>query len=395
MARRLRIALLIESSRWYPQELQRGIAAYARAHGPWSFYHQMRALGDTAPAWLKGWACDGILARIESRRLIRQIKKMAVPTVDLYGMYGAEGISTVDNDNQAIAQLAANHLLERGFKQFAYCGFANIHYSDGRRAGFVRHLAEAGYEVAVYDGPPHARTVDLSSVEVASLLRERELANWIASLPKPLGLMACDDARAQQVLNACGQYGIAVPDELAVIGVDNDEILCELSDPPLSSIDSNAQKIGYEGAALLHRLIEGESPPAEKVLVGPRTVVVRQSTDVLAIADSRVAAAMHFIRQRACDGILIEDVLQHLGLSRSTLERRFTELLGRSPRAEIARVQLQRVKELLRTTDFSLVKIARLAGFNYVESMYYAFKKATGQTPGQYRKQSQEPQSRH
>jgi LacI family transcriptional regulator len=395
MAKRLKIALLIESSRWYPWELQRGIAAYARAHGPWSFYHQIRALDDTAPAWLKKCGCDGILARIESRKLIRQIKKMAVPTVDLYGMYGVEGICTVDNDHQAIAQLAANHLLERGFKRFAYCGFANIHYSEQRRAGFVQCLAEAGHEVTVYAGPPYAHTVNLFSIEGASLVRERELAGWIASLPKPIGLMACDDARAQQALNACGQYGIAVPDEVAVIGVDNDEVLCELSDPPLSSIDSNASKIGYEGAALLHRIIEGEEPPAEEVLVRPRNVVVRRSTDVLAVTDSRVAAAMHFIREHACDGILIDDVLQHLRLPRSTLERRFTKLLGHSPRAEIARVQLQRVKELLRTTDFSLAKIARLAGFNYVESMYYAFKKATGRTPGQYRKQSQEPQSRH
>ena len=387
MAEHLKIVLLMESSRWYPQQVQRGIAAYARAHGPWSFYHQMRALADAAPTWLGSLGGDGILTRIESRKLLDQIKRLNLPTVDLYGMYPAEGIFTVDNNHQSIARLAADHLLECGFKHFAFCGFKGIHFSEQRGESFVRYLAEAGYEVATCNGPSCSRTVNLRSMEITTLLHERELAEWLKSLPKPLGIMACDDSRAQQVLNACGQYDIVVPDEVAVIGVDNDEVLCELSELPLSSIDPDAKKIGYEGASLLHRIINGEDLPLEKVLVEPRGVVVRQSTDVVAIADSQVAAAMHFIRQHACDGILIEDVLQHLRLSRSTLERRFTELLGRSPRAEINRVQLERVKELLRTTNFSLAKIARLAGFNYTESMCYAFKKTTGQTPGQYRKQ--------
>jgi LacI family transcriptional regulator len=387
VAKRLRIALLIESSRQYPQQLQRGIAAYAQAHGPWSFYHQMRALGDAAPAWLKSWGCHGILARIESAKMARQIKKMHLPTVDLYGMYDIEGVCVVDNDNQAIAELAAKYLIERGFRNFAYCGFPGIHYSDQRCKYFVQFLAEAGYEVSTYDGPPRSHAVDLSSVEVASLLRERELANWLESLPKPLGLFACDDSRAQQVLNACGQYNIAVPDEVAVIGADNDEPLCELSDPPLSSIDSDAQRIGYEGACALHRLIEGEKPPSSRILIGPKGVVVRQSTNVIPVADSRVAAAMHFIRQHACDGIVVDDVLRHVRVSRSTLERRFADAFDRSPRAEIHRIQIQRVKELLKTTDFSLAKIARLAGFNHTESLCYSFKNATGLTPGQFRKQ--------
>jgi LacI family transcriptional regulator len=391
MARRLRIALLMESSRWYSQQMQRGIAAYAMAHGPWLFYHQMRALSDAAPAWLRGFQCDGILARIESRKLLGQIKRLALPTVDLYAMYSVKGIFPIDNDNQVIAQSAANHLLERGFTNFAFCGYSGVHFSEQRCAYFAGYLAGKGFEVAVYNGPPRPRTIDLSAMEVASLMRERELAKWIQSLSKPVGLLGCDDSRAFQVLNACGQYGVAVPDEVAVIGVDNDEVLCGLSNPPLSSIDPDAQKIGYEGAALLHRIIDGETVSSEKVLVPSCRVVVRQSTNVLAMADSRVAAAMHFIRQHACDGIVVEDVLRELRLSRSTLERRFAEMLGRSPKAEINRVQLERVKDLLRTTDFPLAKIARLAGFSYVESMYYAFKKATGQTPGQYRKQPKMP----
>jgi len=195
---------------------------------------------------------------------------------------------------------------------------------------------------------------------------------------------------AHQILSACTECGIAVPDEVAVIGVDNDEVLCELSNPPLTSIDPNAQEIGYEMAALLHRIIIGEDPLAGTVRIRPRGVVVRQSTEVTAIADSDTATAVHYIRKHACDGIGVEDVLRNVQLSRSTLDRRFARFVGHSPREEITRVRLQRVKELLITTDFTLVKIAELSGFEYVEYMCDLFKRTTGRTPGQFRK---EPQS--
>ena len=180
-----------------------------------------------------------------------------------------------------------------------------------------------------------------------------------------------------------------MPDEVAVIGADNDEVLCELSDPPLSSVDLNGQKIGYEAAALLDEMINGSRQSRRHIRVKPAGVVVRQSTDVLAISDPAVARAEHFIRLHACDGIGVEEVVKQVRLSRRTLERRFTKVLGRPPGDEITRVRLGRIKDLLRTTDFSLAKIAGLTGFDYVESMHYFFKENTGQTPGQYRKKEQ------
>jgi LacI family transcriptional regulator len=198
--------------------------------------------------------------------------------------------------------------------------------------------------------------------------------------------MAPNDVRAQQVLNACTRRGIAVPDEAAVIGVDNDEVLCELSDPPLSSVDLDGREIGHQAAFMLDEIINGRRLSTPHVRIKPRGVVVRQSTDVLAISDAAVARAMHFIRLHACDGIGVENVVEQAGLSRRTLERRFLKALGRSPSDEIARVRLRHIKELLHTTDFSLSKIAALAGFRYVESMHYFFKENAGQTPGQYRR---------
>ena len=203
-----------------------------------------------------------------------------------------------------------------------------------------------GCRARVYEGLPPLHVAEISSIEE---IQEREdaIAGWLRSLPKPVGLMAYNDRCAYQVIAACGSRGIAVPDEVAVIGVDNDEVLCELSDPPLSSVDPNAQRIGYETAALLHRLILGDPPQKSPVLVQPLGVIARESTDAIAIADSQTAAAVRYIRRYACDGLQIKELLRNVEISRSTLERRFARYLGRSPRAEITRVQLRRVKELL------------------------------------------------
>jgi LacI family transcriptional regulator len=218
--------------------------------------------------------------------------------------------------------------------------------------------------------------------------REGELVWWLQSLPKPVGLMACNDLRAHQVLMACDENDLAVPEEVAVIGVDNDEAICGLSRPPLSSIDQNAEEVGYQAAALLDRLMQGGAPPQEKLIVEPSSVVARQSTDVVAVADADVAAALHHIREHACDGLSVNELLASVAMSRRTLERRFASLLGRSPKDEIARVQVGHVKRLLTMTDYPLAKIAQLTGFGYVESMCVLFKNMVGQTPGQYRRQN-------
>lgn len=387
MARRLKIALLIGASRQYRRDLLRGIADYARVHGPWSFYHEEQMHGSAVPPWLKHWKGDGILARIESPKQLDAIRRKRLPTVDLLGKFHVDGIPTFDNDNRAIARLAAEHLRERGFEQFAYCGLAGVHYSDNTGACFVEYLAGAGYTVSLYDRSSR-RVVAAATAEKQGLLGEDDLGRWLVSLPKPVGLLACNDLRAQQVLNACNHHEIAVPDEVAVLGADNDEVLCGLSDPPLSSIDPDARRMGHEGAALLERMIDGERPPCEKILIQPAGVVARRSTDVLAIPDRAVATAVQFIREHAREGLGVEQVLRRVRLSRSTLERRFEKYLGRSPKAEILRVQLQHVKQFLIETDYPLPQVAELSGFKHVENMCHFFKRRMGMTPGQFRRQS-------
>ncbi len=382
------VALLIESSRGYGRGLLRGVARYARTRGPWALYFQERGMADASPSWLGEWRGDGIIARVETRALEKAIFATGLPAVDLRGKLDLS-LPLIETNDRAVCRLAADHLLERGFRQFAYCGFAGANYSIRRLRYFPTMIEQAGHSCHIY--PSDANGDDPYSspqkeVEQHGILYEDQVARWIASLPKPIGIMACNDIRGQQVLNACRAIGVAVPDEVAVIGVDNDEILCELSDPPLSSVAPDTLRIGFEAAALLDRMMRGEKPPADKLFVQPKGVVTRQSTDVTAIEDRDIARAVRLIRQRACGGLTVEKVLDEIPLSRSTLDRRFREALGRSPKAEIARVRLERVKELLTETDFTLAEIARRTGFRHPEYLSATFKRELGVTPGEFRR---------
>jgi LacI family transcriptional regulator len=388
------VALLVEWSRVYGRGVLRGIGQYVQAHGRWKVYHTERRLSDTAPAWLRKWRGDGIIARIENPRLAAQIKRMRLPCVDLFEHPRTSRVPAVLTDNRAIARLAAEHLIERGLHHFAYCGLPGIYSSDERCRHFVAHLAAAGHQVHVYTPPRRRRTPLIAASEDYELQREDAMVRWLRALPKPVGLMACNDLRAHQILMVCDQNQLAVPEELAVIGVDNDEVICGLSRPPLSSIEQNPEEVGYQAAALLDRLMQGDAPKrsrhtpcADQVIVEPRGVVARQSTDVVAVPDADLAVALHYIRQHACDGLLVADLPARTAMSRRTLERRFASRLGHSPKDEIDRVQLGHVKRLLAMTDYPLAKVAQLTGFRYVESMCALFKRTTAQTPGQYRRE--------
>jgi LacI family transcriptional regulator len=300
--------------------------------------------------------------------------------VDLNDLYPGLGLPRIWSDMQAIGRLGAEHLLERGFQHLAFCGFSGETWSYGRRDGFCTAVRGAGFDASAYESPwlaHHAPDWDKD---------QRRIVNWIRSLPKPLGVMACNDVRGQQVINACRNAGVVVPEEVAVLGVDNEQVLCELCDPPLSSVAPNPRRIGFEAAELLDRLMKGERVPNEERTIEPLGVVTRQSTDVLRIDDADMAGALRLIRERACSGVTVEEVADHVAVSRSLLERRFRKYLGRSPQVEIRLAQLKRVKQLLAETDLSLEAIAPLAGYVHPEYMSVVFKRLVGQTPGEYRR---------
>ncbi len=382
-----RVALLIESSRSYGRELLMGIAKYLRIHGPWSVEFEEGDPSEIFPVWFDRWEWDGIIARVSNSEMAEAVKATGAPVIDLSGNLPGADFLRIRSDEDAVGRLAAEHLLERGFHHFAFCGYEGMDWSDLRRESFEQRVEEEGFKSAVFEG---SRLEPASSLtdQASGADQERDLMEWLRSLPKPCGIMACNDARGRQVLTCCRKVDVDVPDEVAVIGVDRDEIFCELSDLPLSSVVLNTQQIGFESAALLAKLMAGGTAESSSILVDPMGVMARQSTDVLAIDDPHIATALKYIREHACQGLDVGALLKAVPLSRSVLERRFSQLLGKSPKAEILRVQLDRVCRLLAESDLPISEVAEKSGFEHPEYMSRLFKKKIGITPGEFRKRS-------
>jgi LacI family transcriptional regulator len=379
MAKRPHVALLIETSNSYARGLLRGVYAYLREHRPWSIYLPEQGRGDAPPTWLKSWHGDGIIARIENARIAKAVRETGAPAVDVSAARLMPELPCIETDNEAITRLAFDHLFERGFRNLAYCGDDRFQWSIERALWFGEMAREAGCSLAVY--PPDRRR----ATSIAWEQEEKELAAWLRHLPKPCGLMACYDIRGRQVLDVCRRGGVAVPDELAVVGVDNDDLLCSLTDPPLTSVTPDTHRTGFEAAELLDQLMAGRKVAGGLCRIKPTGIVTRQSTDVLATADAEVSSAVRYIRDHACDGIKVDDVLKIVPVSRRILESRFKKMLGHTPHEEILRVQLQRVRQLLEETDLSLSVIADRAGFKYVEYLSVVFKRQFHQPPSHYR----------
>lgn len=396
MRRRPRVILLIESSRAYGRGCLQGIAAYVRVRGPWSCIHLERGLAESVPAWMERLPADGIIARIENAALVRFLQHRRLPTVDLRGRFHIPGFATFNSDHDAIVKLAADHFLERGFRHIGFCGFAGLDFSDRRRDALILRLANHGLVPHIYeviDIPHSASTV---SVESAGSRHLKELAAWLKKLPNPVGILACNDNRGRQVLDACAMSELAVPEQVAVVGVDDDEVICDLSDPPLSSVQPDAKRIGFEGAAALDRMIRlGKPAPRRVRLISPRQLVVRRSSDVLAVNDSVVSSALKIIQRDACAGLNVEKLLDQMTISRATLERRFERFLGRSPKDEILRLRLNRVRELLVDSEDTLAQIADATGFSSVAHLSVAFKNATSLSPGEFRRRHQSAATPH
>lgn len=380
------IALIIETSTSFGRRLIRGVAQYARENGPWSVYLEQRSIYDPAPPWLKTWEGDGVISKAAYPELAKIVVDTRIPTVDLNEQVLGLGLPVIYNDNEAIGQLAAEHLLDRSFEHFGFLGHPGIHWSDHRRKGFEATVQLSGCECDVYASKQRAlRRYQHKSweVEMTSMTR------WVKGLPKPVGVMAANDFCAVQVLDACRRASVSVPEEMAVIGVDNESVAGELASPPLSSVVPNAERMGYEAAALLDRLMQGKATDQKSLLIPPVSVVTRQSTDIMAITDSDVAAAVCFIRRHACDGINSLDVVRESAVSRSVLQRRFRTLLGRSIHDMIMAVRIERTKQLISQTELSLQAISDRVGIPHVEYLSAVFKKQTNQTVTEYRQTHQ------
>lgn len=378
------VALLIETSREYARGLLRGVSRYHRENGPWSIFFEPHGLDDPPPSWLKHWRGDGILARVNNRRMADTILSTGIPAVDVRGALPDLKLPFIGVDNIPVANLGFEHLRSCGLENFAFCGTPRGENpnQDRRCDYFVDLVQKSGYECHVFLGLRAGKS------RVTWEQEQQQISMWVKGLSKPVGIMTCHDDRGQQTLDACRRANINIPDEVAVISVDNDPYLCNLCTPPLSSIDVNSSRIGHEAAALLARLMNGEKPPSEPVLLGPpRGVAARQSSDMLAIADNEVASAIRFIRQNAVDGIRVSDVLARARHSPSMLERRVRKLLGRSIKSEITRVRMTRAKLLLGETEYPISEVAIRTGFAEAKYFCEVFRKLEGVTPTQFRRQ--------
>jgi LacI family transcriptional regulator len=377
--RRPHVALIIETSLAAGRGMLCGIAQYVREQGPWSIYFEPRGLEETVPVWLNRWRGDGIIARLSNRRIAAAVLKTGLPVVDTLGVVPYPNVPVVHPDDWAAGRLAADHLLERGFRHFGYCG-VRVNWSHRPGEAFLKAIGAAGYECGVYELPLHTRSRKSWEMD------QERLARWIGRLPKPAAIMTCSDPRAQRVLEACRRAGVVVPDEVAVIGVGNDEPMCELCDPPLSSVVAGHRQVGYEAARILDRLMQGGRPSREPRYMAPLGVVTRQSTDIIAVDDADTIMAVRFIREHAADGIGVNDVAAHCLLSRTELKRRFRRYLHRSIHDQIVRERLKQAQQLLASSDMPMAQIARKAGFGSQTRMGVVFKSRVGQTPSQYRK---------
>lgn len=380
MRKQKSVALLIESSNAYARGLLSGIASYIHEHEHWSIYWVEQERGASPPSWLKDWNGDGLIARIENEQIARVVRKLSIPVVDVSAARQVPSIPWVETNDRAIAKLAFEHFRDRGFVNFAFCGESDFQWSSLRRQAFEEFVGAEGHQCHTFESK-------LSKGDSFSPNRERsKLSKWVLSLPKPIGLFACYDIKAQQVLDVCREHQVKVPSELALLGVDNDELLCDLCTPPLSSVIPAAHQTGREAAALLDAMMHGESVATEARLIDPIGVATRQSTDVLATEDSDIAIAIRYIRDHCCEGINVHDVLKVVPLSRRTFESRFQSIIGRTPHQEITRRRIEKVRQLLTETDFTLSQIAQRTGFQNQEYMSVAFRKAMNVPPAAYRK---------
>jgi LacI family transcriptional regulator len=375
-----RIGLVFGCSLAYCRGILRGIRDFAQGKPRWVLM-PVRPEPE-AVRELRRFRPSGIIAHAFSRELVEAVQGLGRPWVTVYKVEPDEALPRVGVDNVRVGEAAAAHLLDRGFRHFAFVGHRDYPYSVEREAGFRRTIERVGHSLNRY--------LERDQIQFHSMgnlwALDPRIHKWARSLPKPVGIFATNDIWGLQLAEVCRQVGLRVPEDVALVGVDNDDLLCELARPSLSSVALPLTRIGHEAAALLDRLLAGAEPPAGPLLFPPTKVEVRQSSDVLAMADRDVAEAVSFIREHGDQPIQVRDVLRAVPVCRRTLERHFRQSLNRGLWEEIRRVHLERAKSLLADTEVRIGTVAERAGFSDPKQLSVVFRQETGLTPTEYRR---------
>lgn len=381
------VAVLLPTSVKIGRDMRRGILKYVRRHGPWGLHIIEGRQGEQKLIRMKEWGCTGIFGRLYTPELVEAASLTKVPQVLVDPEENAQSKilplarhSIVRSDTVAVGKLAAEYFLERKFTHYAYVGeVQGVCWSVRRGEAFAVAVREVGFDCSVYGSLTAAEKED------AGLERTR-LCAWLNALPKPVALLAAMDNRGRQVMDACAWAGLNVPRDIAVLGVDNDDDLCETTVPAMSSILLDAERASYEAARHLDGMMRGVTRERRIITYGPAQVIARRSTDTTQIADVVVVKALEFIAVNACVGISVPEVVRHVGASRRLAEQRFRTQLGRTILDEIRRVRMERVCTLLRETNQSIGDIARQCGFESESHLGSVFRREHGCTMRDFRK---------
>ena len=375
------IAVIIESSTGYGRNLLSGISKFASLHG-WRVRYEQRGLRDSEPAWLASWQGHGVITRSPDQKISRRLAEKGIPVIDLFTEKEEKDRcgTFVDSDHEAVGRQAADFFMGTGAGHFAFVGFSGSVFSGYRQRGFETALAAEGWPCLAFRRADH-------NIATADSERGRQM-DFLASLPIPCAVFCATDELAARVVNDCHRLGIAVPEQAAVLGVDNDPLFCYLVSPSLSSVDPDIPRMGWEVAAWLEALMGGKDPEKEGLrrLIPPVGVKARESTSGVAAKSLLTARAFEAIRLNACRGAAVGDIAAACRVSRRTLERRFSEETGRTVKDLLEDTQVQHAKRFLLQTDYTLARIAALTGMNYPERLSHMFKRRTGITPGQFRR---------
>jgi LacI family transcriptional regulator len=380
------VLLLVDTAGAFGRGIVEGVGRYALENGPWSIQFEYRALDSSLPQWLKRWQGDGIISRTSNPEQVKLLLKLGKPFVELLG-HLVNGMPEVGSD-RGVASMAVQHFLDCGLRNFAFYPHPATWSIQAHESLFCQALQEHGHECRLFR-PSLKNKRDQAWHE-----HQRSLKKWLRQLPRPTGIYAPGDLHAARLVDACRELDIAVPEEIAILGLGNDPVICENIRPTLSSIDPDTHRIGFEAAKRLARKMAGIIDN-DAIMVPPSHVAIRQSTDLMAIDDPDMVQAVRFIREWACQKIDVSRIAEEVGLSRRVLERKFLQYLGRSPMAEIRRIRIELAKSLLARTNQTSVCIARKCCFASVPSFSKTFRREVGTTPQAYRRQRQNSRDLH
>ncbi|RJX75674.1 helix-turn-helix domain-containing protein [Vibrio sinensis] len=381
--KRYRITLLFNANKVYDREVIKGIGEYLQAtQCNWDIFLEEDFL--TRLENIKHWMGDGVIADMDNPEIEAFLSQLDIPIIGVGGSYKESNdypsFPYVATDNYLLIQQAFEHLKNKGIESFAFYGLPKTtekRWANEREMAFNDIVSAAGYTGIVYRGnetSPQSWQYDMN-----------RLADWLQKLPSATGIIAVTDSRARHILQVCEHLNLLVPDNISVIGIDNEELTQYFSRVSLSSVGQGCKKMGYEAAKLLHKMLTQPSDNLARIIVPPSGIHERQSSDYHALRDPYVIQAMHYIRQNACRGIKVDQVLNAVGISRSNLEFRFKEERGHSIHHEIHNSKLDKACQLLSSTSLPIAEIAELCGYPSLQYMYTVFKKKFESTPKEYR----------